>query len=140
VHAVTRDCAACHGTETWKGAKVDHARFGTTSCQACHARQKPADAVHAEATACGACHTTTAWKPATLDHARYFPLEGPHAVACAECHTKKGDFTSYDCTTCHEHSPARLARQHDEEGLTDLRDCVRCHRDGKAEGEDGEEE
>ena len=28
----------------------------------------------------------------------------------------------------HEHSPARVAREHEEEGIGNLDDCARCHR------------
>jgi hypothetical protein len=41
------------------------------------------------------------------------------------------DYTRYTCTNCHEHAPDRLAREHAKEGITDLRNCVRCHRNGR---------
>jgi hypothetical protein len=88
---------------------------------------------------CASCHVghltaTRAARNPAFDHAQYFPLEGPHAVACKTCHVGKG-LSTYTCMGCHEHSPERVARQHAEEGIRrDLSDCVACHRDGTEHG------
>ncbi len=143
MHQTDAACATCHDTRSWKDAHVDHAKLAGRACETCHVAQRPGDALHEGAGACGSCHATGAWKPARFDHARFFPLEGDHAVACAQCHVEKGQFKKYDCTTCHEHSAARLAHEHDEEGIRgDLSDCVRCHRgggEGEHEGKHGGE-
>ena len=88
---------------------------------------------------CASCHVGHLTAPraarnAAFDHTQYFPLEGPHAVACKTCHVGKG-LSTYTCMGCHEHSPERVARQHAEEGIRrDLSDCVACHRDGTEHG------
>jgi len=149
--AIAGDCFACH--QPFRGTPVER-------CTACHAfdrdgvvdgRQSvpangkitpgsPFFALHRDASGrtCTNCHTghLTREMPSatTFDHSAWFPLAPPHDAACTTCHVS-GDYARYTCTNCHEHSPDRLAREHAEEGITDLRDCVRCHRSGREHGE-----
>lgn len=60
----------------------------------------------------------------------------PPPSNCSACHTQAGTFKTYSCYGCHEHSPAKIAAEHSEEGITNFDDCVRCHRSGD-EGEGG---
>jgi hypothetical protein len=139
------DCASCHAghltaTRTVRNAAFDHTMIPAASrsdCARCH--RPPADTWHPKDPGqCSDCHATAGWIPAQFDHAKYFPLEGPHAVACKTCHTGN-DRSTYTCTGCHEHSPERVARQHAEEGIRrDLSDCVACHRDGTEHGGRGD--
>jgi hypothetical protein len=138
-----RRCLACHtehagGNGRREGRSFSHELLDAAtrdSCATCH--RPPDDALHRDAGgSCASCHTNARWKPATFDHERLFPLRGEHAVACASCHAP-GGFERYSCTGCHEHSPDRVARQHAEEGITNLDDCVRCHRGGRREGGEG---
>lgn len=148
-------CDACHRTEAWKPASVDHARLSAQqACAACHARQRPRDALHAQAgEGCGACHTTSAWRPATFAHEKFFMLDRDHSVACRTCHADPASYKAYTCYGCHAHTPAGMAAEHSEEGIRDLDNCVRCHRSadkhggraggegrGGHEGRDGEHE
>jgi hypothetical protein len=138
----TQDCMACHTDH--KGLtpaselkpSFSHALLRpdvASQCATCHTA--PKTAMHANFKGqCSTCHTQAAWKPATFDHARYFDLSGPHNVPCASCHVVANDFSQYNCTTCHEHNPARIAAQHREEGITNTANCVSCHRSASGEG------
>jgi hypothetical protein len=133
----TTDCLACHTGHA--GPLLSHpARPGFSHdllkaevrarCEGCHSA--PANALHRAVQGnCAACHTPAGWTPATFDHQRFFPLTGPHNVRCATCHTG-GDFSGYTCFGCHEHRPAAILAEHREEGISDIRDCARCHRAG----------
>jgi hypothetical protein len=124
------DCGACHTTTEWKPATFDHRKFGMRQgCTACHERKRPTDELHRQmGSDCGACHTTNAWKPATFEHNQYFVLDRDHRTSCGTCHTESGSYKSYTCYGCHEHSQSRILAKHEEEGIANLRDCVRCHR------------
>ncbi|MEQ1831590.1 MAG: class III cytochrome C family protein [Candidatus Eisenbacteria bacterium] len=144
-----RPCGACHtdhaGRSPARATRVfTHDALPASSrnaCRDCHASQRPADALHRDAAAaCGACHATTAWKPATFAHEKYFVLDRDHATSCRTCHEEAADFKRYTCYGCHEHSPARIRAEHDEEGIRGSRldDCVRCHRSAdEHEGREG---
>jgi hypothetical protein len=158
---IESDCLACHapfrGTPAQRCVDCHNPR-ALTPAVAAHADRAAADIAKPAGTAhisvaelhrllplddCASCHVghltaTRAARNAAFDHAQYFPLEGPHAVACKTCHVGKG-LSTYTCMGCHEHSPERVARQHAEEGIRrDLSDCVACHRDGTEHGGRGE--
>jgi hypothetical protein len=123
----TQDCSACHTTTKWKETAFDHAAaVGATPCAACH--PKPTDATHGVGAGnCARCHAAKAWKPSTFNHENAFPLRGAHHAACAKCHDT-GDLARYSCLNCHEHSTARMDREHRGEGIRNYGDCLRCHR------------
>lgn len=137
----TQDCMSCHTDHPGRNiAAMIQPSFShnllaanvQNNCSSCHAA--PKTAFHAEMKGqCGSCHTQQSWKPATFDHAKFFALTGPHNVPCASCHIVANDFGQHSCTTCHEHSPARIAQQHREEGITNTTNCVSCHRSGSEE-------
>lgn len=142
-------CDACHGTEAWRPANMDHARLAAgQACVTCHAGRRPQDALHAQAgDACGTCHATGAWRPATFAHERFFLLDRDHNVACGTCHGDAGGYRTYTCYGCHEHTPAGMAAEHRKESVRDLDNCVRCHRSpdepggrGGRGGSEGDEE
>lgn len=140
------NCLACHAEHqgahpprssgpTFAHALLQPALRGR--CETCHA--PPADTLHRQFKAgCAQCHTTRAWTPAAFDHGRYFRLEGEHAAPCATCHVN-GDFKRYTCFGCHEHTPAKIRAEHEEEGIRNFDNCVRCHRSGDEEGREGGE-
>lgn len=106
-------------------------------CQSCHTA--PRDELHrGQATPCATCHQPTRWKPATFVHDRYFRLDRDHAVACTTCHLGR-DYKRYTCYGCHEHQQAQIIAEHREEGLTNIANCVRCHRDAQSEPGEGNE-
>ena len=144
-------CGECHRADGWKPATFDHARssfpltgaHARVACAACHAgerfegtpracvacQEEPADHRQVFGQDCASCHGTDTWRGASLQHD--FPLDhgGDGRVACATCHPSS--LRTYVCTGCHEHSADRLEREHREEGIADLRDCVRCHPTGR---------
>lgn len=79
------------------------------------------------ATSCSTCHKTNAWSPATFDHNKYFVLDGDHNVQCNTCHTR-ADYKQYTCYGCHEHTKRKMISEHVEEGITNISDCARCHK------------
>jgi hypothetical protein len=135
LHLTSTDCMACH-TDHQKPmlasagqSKFSHdllASASRSNCSACH--RPPADALHkALASQCGTCHSTADWSAVKLDHSRFFLLEGEHDVACVTCHVG-GDLTSFTCFGCHAHEPSKMAREHREEGISNIENCVACHR------------
>lgn len=132
---IEQDCKVCHlehlGTRqvALRTVVFDHdlLRAGQRGqCSACH--RAPDDALHRSVQpACGACHAVTAWRPATFDHDRHFVLDADHDVACRTCHAAD-DFRRYTCYGCHAHEPDATRREHLEEGIRDIEDCVECHR------------
>lgn len=142
------NCTACHTDHAQvpltnaKLTRFDHTQLKpgiAGQCATCHA--KPAGRLHQNiTTGCAQCHATTAWTPATFAHDRYFRLDGDHNVTCSTCHTGNR-LTSYTCYGCHEHQKENLIREHAEEGIRNITDCVRCHKSSDeepGEGEDGE--
>ncbi len=128
-------CTQCHTTTRWSPATFDHGSLPSATlarCERCHAA--PADRLHQQMTAaCTQCHVPARWKPSTFDHDRHFLLDRDHNATCATCHT--GDeFTRYTCFGCHEHTPAKIRAEHEEEGIRDFDDCVSCHRSADDEG------
>ena len=140
---IEQDCVACHSDHqgpklTRKSRKpFSHALLRPAvreQCEACH--QKPADKLHQKLTGdCQACHRQEAWKPATFDHAKQFVLDRDHDAECVTCH-KRNDYSAYTCYGCHEHTPANVRSEHEEEGIRDFKDCVECHRDPGVEPEE----
>lgn len=134
--AAARDCLACHSDHRGRAPALATPRFAhavlgeapAADCQGCHSR--PTDALHARTTAgCAACHATDAWRPATLDHTAWFRFDRHHPADCAGCHTGS-TFAAYTCYACHEHSPAKIRKEHLEEGIGDYEPCAVCHRSG----------
>jgi hypothetical protein len=121
-------CAQCHTDGKFKGTQ--------TACVACHAEPK----VHAGSklgTDCAKCHTTSTWTGGTLgDFKHAFPVahgrKNRGASACSVCHAKVDAYATYTCYGCHEHNPAKVARQHKK--VADLDNCVKCHKGGRQRG------
>lgn len=150
------NCAACHSTSTWEGATFDHslASFPLTgahvnvSCESCHANGvfdgTPSSCVgcHAEpsehagqfGTDCAACHSTNAWKPAGYNGPHTFPMNHGDADTCSDCHV--GSLTTWTCYTCHDQG--EVIQEHDDEGLGDISNCLRCHPTGDKEEREGD--
>ena len=105
--------------------RFPHDALGTLQCVRCHGEHAGVRRLYPQG---------------RFDHARYFSLDAPHATRCVTCHDG-GRFDSYTCYGCHEHRPDRIAREHREEGIRDVRHCARCHRGAdEGEGEGAEED
>lgn len=141
---IEQDCMACHTDHrSPRLAQQGRQRFShellrpgaRQQCESCH--QAPSDKLHRTITGdCQACHRQDAWKPATFDHNRHFVLDRDHDVECVTCH-KGTDYRSYTCYGCHEHTPANIRAEHEEEGIRDFEHCVECHRDPGVEPDKG---
>lgn len=134
-----KNCQACHsdheGVQRFhRTTKFDHgllAKQDRDQCQSCHV--SPKDSLHSNISGnCSQCHAQQQWKPATFDHKKYFVLDRDHNVRCTTCHVQS-DYKRYTCYGCHEHSEAKIRRQHAEEGIRDFTNCVKCHRSADAD-------
>jgi hypothetical protein len=127
---LSSNCNDCHTTSAWKlEAKFDHSLIVATeknNCVSCH--KSPDDSFHASLKDnCDKCHTTEKWKPSTFDHSNYFVLDKDHNVECNTCHTNN-NFKIYTCYGCHEHSESKIIEEHREEGISNITNCVSCHK------------
>ena len=131
---VGENCVSCHQTDDWKLASFDHKRIKADfekDCLSCHQADRPDDELHYQVEVnCYDCHTTERWKPSTYNHDRYFRFDRHHPADCMSCHTTAKNFSEYTCYSCHEHSEAKMAREHREEGIMNFKKCVQCHRSG----------
>ncbi len=130
-------CNQCHTTERWSPATFDHAALSRATlarCEGCHSA--PTDNFHRQITAaCTQCHSPQRWKPSTFNHDRFFLLDRDHNAPCVTCHGNN-DFTRYTCFGCHEHTPANIRAEHEEEGIRNFDNCVSCHRSADDEGDE----
>ncbi len=112
--AFSADCATCHSTATWPGAKFNHSTTSfpltgahqavicrschadggyagkATTCVACHQpnfdqTKAPPHKAAGLPTDCVSCHATVTWQGAKFDHnVTKFPLTGAHRVATCQ--------------------------------------------------------
>ena len=98
------------------------------NCASCH--NKPDDAFHKLSEEnCSKCHSTAKWVPSSFDHSSYFQLDKNHNAKCNVCHTTN-NYKVYTCYGCHEHTQGNIMEKHNEEGISDLNNCVSCHKSG----------
>jgi hypothetical protein len=127
---VTNSCISCHSTESWiVVSNFDHNLINEKSrnnCVSCH--QSPKDNFHSiSSTNCLSCHSMKIWKPSTFNHNKLFVLDNEHNVSCVTCH-KTNDYKTYTCFGCHEHSMNNIRNEHEEEGVLNFTDCIKCHK------------
>jgi hypothetical protein len=131
LHAqITSSCILCHNVTDWKKTKAfDHELLEASvknNCVSCH--QKPGDTFHAALdNSCSECHSTTRWEPSTFDHSGFFALDQNHTTKCLTCHPNN-DFKAYTCYGCHEHNASNIMAEHREEGITNITNCISCHK------------
>jgi hypothetical protein len=165
VHKVDRgaDCARCHTTTTFVGAKFDHDTTGfkltgkhtMTACAACHKNDvfkgTPQTCVGCHATPavpavhkmnygtdCAHCHTTATFTGSTFKHTAFPITHGNRRMAngnaCTTCHKDEKDFKSFTCFGCHAHTAAKTEAIHTRRNILDTKDCMKCHGRGRKEG------
>ena len=137
-------CKECHNTNAWKPSHFKHELLGNkkNECRSCHEYKKPDDALHngiGKSIQCVQCHTTDKWKPSTFDHTKYFRFDNNHPSNCSDCHNINKTFETYTCYNCHEHTPARIEREHLKEGIRNFSNCGECHRSGEKKEAEGRE-
>ncbi len=130
------DCAQCHTTGNYADASPE--------CVSCHQSDYngTTDPKHSSAqfpTDCTQCHTTGGWTPSSWNHdSQYFPIySGKHQGEwnnCVECHTIANNYSSFSCTTCHEHSN-KSSVDNDHKDVSSYSyvssECYRCHPTGR---------
>ncbi|MBK8558026.1 MAG: hypothetical protein IPL65_20795 [Lewinellaceae bacterium] len=137
---LTDACAKCHTTKAWKlELAFNHEMVQPAvrnNCVGCH--EAPKDAFHSTVNNdCTKCHSTNKWVPSTFDHNAYFVLDGDHNAKCATCHVGN-NYNTYTCYGCHEHTVSNILKEHREEGITNLTNCVSCHKSSNEhEGREG---
>jgi hypothetical protein len=152
-----QDCSACHATTTWSEVTFDHnltafpltGAHASLACESCHrdflfqdtptfcsaCHRDPAYHAGAFRSDCSACHSTSAWLPARFDLPHRFPMgHGGASGDCQSCHPS--NLTAYNCYGCHAHSKSEVVKKHQEENISNLSNCVRCHPTGKEDGDD----
>ncbi|MCX6295000.1 MAG: hypothetical protein NTX97_02855 [Bacteroidetes bacterium] len=127
---LSTDCNSCHNTNGWKSAvSFNHDMIqgaDKSNCLSCH--QKPKDVLHESfKNNCLQCHSSGKWVPSSFDHSSYFQLDQNHNAKCNICHNNS-DFKQYTCFGCHEHSESNIRNEHDEEGISNLNNCIACHK------------
>ena len=128
-------CSDCHYTSGWMPSHFKHELLGDrkNDCRSCHENKRPGDNLHKQIgrdVQCLQCHNTQAWKPSTFDHSKYFRFDSNHPSNCSDCHNVSTSFKTYSCYNCHEHTPARIQKEHFKEGIKNFTKCVECHRSG----------
>jgi len=125
------NCNTCHTFDDWKklkqNAKANFHKKGS-DCTSCH--KKPADNIHRQSKGnCSTCHTFKNWKSSFVNHTKYFKLGKKHNKGCNKCHIS-GNYKSYTCYSCHEHSKRKIRKEHHEHKIRKYNNCVACHRSG----------
>jgi hypothetical protein len=130
-HALLR-CASCH---TAPAFALIYTPANQNDCIACHTQQyQRAHGTAGFPTTCLDCHSQNSWSGATFDHSKWFPLRNAHDVSCNRCHITPGDYTTFDCLTCHGQSETN-SRHADVSGYSyDSAACYRCHANGRGGG------
>jgi hypothetical protein len=151
------NCAACHSTAGWQGARFAHERTGfvlkgaheRVRCASCHQAglDRPVPKVcagcHRDAhggelgARCEGCHEETGWRPAKFGADAHrktrFPLTGRHAlIPCQECHPDVRDRSFaraiVECVACHRQDYDRTASLSvDHRAAGFSTDCRQCH-------------
>ena len=131
------DCAACHDVNNFAAASPD--------CISCHQEDFNSTTIPNHNTSgfsleCTLCHDTNAWFPADFSEHDdlFFPIfTGKHAEeweSCTDCHTTQGNFTSFSCIECHEHSNNTEVSD-DHENVSGFQfesnACYSCHPTGQ---------
>lgn len=100
-------------------------------CYVCHKRDIPDHAFHEKyGTNCEECHIKSTWMATKYSHPGWLRT-GAHLARCTRCHTKMAEYDfSYQCWGCH-HDKALTEKSHADKGLTDIANCVACHKDVK---------
>jgi hypothetical protein len=151
------NCGTCHSTSAWEPATFDHNLSAfkldgahiQVECEKCHINQvykgtstvcsdcHQDPAYHAgmfPGQACSECHTTNAWRPAPYNGSHTFPMDhGEKNNSCADCH--QPTLKEWTCYSCHDRG--EIASEHQEEGISDYGDCLRCHPTGREEEGEG---
>ena len=129
-------CESCHRTDTFVGARFNHAGVPGGACLTCHngstADGKPASHVPTTAS-CDSCHRTSGWVPAGFKHAGVTP------GTCATCHngsrapSKPANhipIAAASCDACHASFDAWRPTSWNHSQVVVVAQCASCHTGG----------
>lgn len=127
-------CQNCHLDSTSVGSDQYKFVFPSLACLVCHKDPHRGQVdKFVSVDGCQCCHFEQSWRAIKFNHdSTAFPLDGKHAaVACRDCHSKKGEFDvssivfaplEKDCRACHiDLHRGQFAQTEDKT------DCVSCH-------------
>jgi hypothetical protein len=132
---VVMPCEACHGTQSFSGAKFSHGAVQVGTCTTCHngniATGKPSGHLQTNAS-CDSCHKTAGWRPASgFDHSGVTP------GSCATCHNGSrapGKHAQHmpvagnvGCDSCHRSFSAWKPTAWNHTQVTVANQCSTCH-------------
>lgn len=123
-------CDKCHPN----AATMNDFRNAPRECVGCHAKDDPHKGAFGRK--CEDCHNPSAWDDVNFDHS-IFPTDHgaeERRPTCKTCHPV--DVSRYTCYGCHRHTPANVVAEHEGRSLTELTDCIKCHKGGRKEGGD----
>ena len=136
----TGSCEDCHSPDGWRESaaaiaaaspQIPHTLKVEDNCQTCHdSGQFKVYPENHNGRTTDTCQTCHALQAAVADAEHLFPQDHNGAnTNCVLCHLD-GDFTTYQCNTCH--SSETLQPIHEEQGIGDTeRLCTYCHPQGK---------
>ncbi|HPM65589.1 MAG TPA: cytochrome c3 family protein, partial [Piscinibacter sp.] len=130
-------CDTCHGTQSYTGAKFNHAGVTPGACTSCHngSMAPGKNSSHIQTTAsCDTCHKTSGWTPASgFDHS------GVVQGTCATCHngsraTGKSathvPVGSQSCDACHRTGGSWKPSSFNHTQMVVANQCSSCHSGG----------
>ncbi|NTV02017.1 MAG: hypothetical protein HGB04_04430 [Chlorobiaceae bacterium] len=131
-------CTECHtdhkGADARKAIRAfRHEAISSSlrnNCNACHERQKPADALHRSVTGrCAQCHDTEKWSSVLFNHGM---LEAGQSANCVTCHRddRPGDEihrSQSGCGECHGTNRWKPATFDHTKVSASGKQCVSCH-------------
>ena len=121
-------CSACHAN----AKSLQDFQKTPQDCNSCHAK----DDKHKGSfgTQCGSCHNTSGWGGASFNH-DIFPVNHGSNQQTATCQTCHPSGTStYTCFGCHAHTQSNVVGQHEGKSLSQLTNCIQCHKGGSSGG------
>jgi len=81
-------------------------------------------------------HPLAAFAP-EASHGKFFVLDRVHDTTCAT-YDSGNNFNRCTCYGCHEPTPSDVRAEHEDEGIRDVGNCVKCRRSAdKASAERG---
>ena len=124
----TIPCSACHAN----AKSLQDFQKTPQDCNSCHGKSDPHKGSFG--TQCGSCHNTSGWGGASFNH-DIFPVNhgtDKQASTCQTCHPS--GTTTYTCFGCHEHTQSNVVGQHEGKSLSQLTNCIQCHKGGSSGG------
>ena len=124
----TIQCSACHAN----AKSLQDFQKTPQDCNSCHGKSDPHKGSFG--TQCGSCHNTSGWGGASFNH-DIFPVNhgsNQQTATCQTCHPSGR--STYTCFGCHAHTQSNVVGQHEGKSLSQLTNCIQCHKGGSGGG------